>query len=82
MNNRVAVRLKIPSSRELTDPRGSLRWSLSTSFSLPIPALTRGVAVAVLIESDGSGRSLKLGFIEHNGGLHVHSSLLNVVLSD
>ena len=24
----------------------------------------------------------KLGFIEHNGGLHVHSSLLNVVLSD
>jgi hypothetical protein len=26
--------------------------------------------------------SMKLGFIEYNGGLHVHSSLLNVVLSD
>jgi CRP/FNR family cyclic AMP-dependent transcriptional regulator len=24
----------------------------------------------------------KLGFIEYNGGLHVHSSLLNVVLHD
>jgi hypothetical protein len=24
----------------------------------------------------------KLGFIEYNGGLRVHSSLLNVVLSD
>jgi CRP-like cAMP-binding protein len=24
----------------------------------------------------------RLGFIEHNGGLHVHSSLLNVVLHD
>jgi len=24
----------------------------------------------------------KLGFIEYNGGLHVHSSLLNIVLHD
>jgi CRP-like cAMP-binding protein len=24
----------------------------------------------------------KLGFIDYNGGLHVHSSLLNVVLHD
>jgi CRP/FNR family cyclic AMP-dependent transcriptional regulator len=24
----------------------------------------------------------KMGFIEYNGGLHVHSSLLNVVLHD
>jgi len=24
----------------------------------------------------------KLGFIKYNGGLHVHSSLLNVVLHD
>jgi CRP/FNR family cyclic AMP-dependent transcriptional regulator len=24
----------------------------------------------------------KLGFIEYNGGLHVHSSLLNVILLD
>ena len=24
----------------------------------------------------------KLGFIEYNGGMHVHSSLLNVVLHD
>jgi hypothetical protein len=27
-------------------------------------------------------RFRKLGFIEYNGGLHVHSSLLNVVLHD
>jgi len=24
----------------------------------------------------------KMGFIEYNGGLHVHSSLLNIVLHD
>ena len=24
----------------------------------------------------------KLGFVEYNGGLHVHSSLLNIVLHD
>jgi CRP-like cAMP-binding protein len=27
-------------------------------------------------------RFRKLGFIEYNGGLHVHSSLLNIVLHD
>lgn len=54
VNNRAAVRPKIPSSREPTDPGAPSAWSLSTSFSLPIRALTRGVAVAVLIESDRS----------------------------
>jgi len=27
-------------------------------------------------------RFRKLGFIEYNGGLHVHSSLMNIVLHD
>jgi hypothetical protein len=27
-------------------------------------------------------RFRKLGFIEYNGGLHVHSSLMNIVLRD
>jgi hypothetical protein len=27
-------------------------------------------------------RFRKMGFIEYNGGLHVHSSLLNVILHD
>jgi CRP/FNR family transcriptional regulator, cyclic AMP receptor protein len=27
-------------------------------------------------------RFRKMGFIEYNGGLHVHSSLLNIVLHD
>jgi hypothetical protein len=27
-------------------------------------------------------RFRKLGFIDYNGGLHVHSSLLNIVLHD
>jgi CRP-like cAMP-binding protein len=27
-------------------------------------------------------RFRKLGFIEYNGGLHVHSSLLNIILHD
>jgi hypothetical protein len=27
-------------------------------------------------------RLRKLGFLEYNGGVHVHSSLLNIVLHD
>src|SRR5678815_5580534 len=49
------------------------------------------VSQEVLAEMIGTTRSRvsffmnkfrKLGFIEYNGGLHVHSSLLNIVLHD
>jgi hypothetical protein len=47
------------------------------------------ISQEVLAEMVGTTRSRvnmnkfrKLGFIEYNGGLRVHSSLLNVVLSD
>ena len=51
----------------------------------------RGPARKTLAEMIGTTRSRvnffmnkfrKLGFIEYNGGLNVHSSLLNVVLHD
>ena len=38
------------------------------------------------LDKDGAGRTVvayqKLGFIDYNGDLRVHSSLLNVVLHD
>jgi CRP/FNR family transcriptional regulator, cyclic AMP receptor protein len=56
-------------------------------FDLPVPSLSQGI----LAEMVGTTRSRvsffmnrfrKLGFIHYNGGLQVHSSLLNVVLHD
>ncbi|MDT3779636.1 Crp/Fnr family transcriptional regulator [Nitrospira sp. MA-1] len=56
----------------------------------PEPVLAK-VSQEMLAEMIGTTRSRvsffmnrfrKLGFIEYNGGLHVHSSLLNVVLHD
>ncbi|MDZ4734550.1 MAG: Crp/Fnr family transcriptional regulator [Nitrospirota bacterium] len=56
----------------------------------PEPVIAK-VSQETLAEMIGSTRSRvsffmnkfrKLGFIEYNGGLHVHSSLLNVVLHD
>jgi CRP-like cAMP-binding protein len=54
-------------------------------------AIIAKVSQEVLAEMIGTTRSRvsffmnkfrKLGFIEYNGGMHVHSSLLNVVLHD
>jgi CRP/FNR family transcriptional regulator, cyclic AMP receptor protein len=56
----------------------------------PEPVITQ-VSQETLAEMIGTTRSRvsffmnkfrKLGFIEYNGGLHVHSSLLNIVLHD
>src|SRR6476661_6395673 len=56
----------------------------------PEPVITK-VSQETLAEMIGTTRSRvsffmnkfrKMGFIEYNGGLHVHSSLLNVVLYD
>ena len=56
----------------------------------PEPAIAK-ISQETLAEMIGTTRSRvsffmnkfrKMGFIEYNGGLHVHSSLLNVVLHD
>ena len=56
----------------------------------PEPVIAK-VSQELLAEMIGTTRSRvsffmnkfrKLGFIEYNGGMHVHSSLLNVVLHD
>ena len=56
----------------------------------PEPVLAK-ISQETLAEMIGTTRSRvsffmnkfrKMGFIEYNGGLHVHSSLLNIVLHD
>jgi CRP-like cAMP-binding protein len=56
----------------------------------PEPVIAK-VSQAMLAEMIGTTRSRvsffmnkfrKLGFLEYNGGVHVHSSLLNIVLHD
>ena len=56
----------------------------------PEPVIAK-VSQEMLAEMIGTTRSRvnffmnkfrKLGFLEYNGGLHVHSSLLNIVLHD
>ena len=56
----------------------------------PEPVIAK-VSQETLAEMIGTTRSRvnffmnkfrKLGFLEYNGGLHVHSSLLNIVLHD
>jgi CRP/FNR family cyclic AMP-dependent transcriptional regulator len=58
--------------------------------SKPEPVIAK-ISQETLAEIIGTTRSRvnffmnrfrKLGFIEYNGGLHVHSSLLNIVLHD
>jgi CRP/FNR family transcriptional regulator, cyclic AMP receptor protein len=58
------------------------------SKPMPVIAKIRQETLAEIIGTTRSrvsffmNRFRKLGFIEYNGGLHVHSSLLNVVLHD
>ena len=58
--------------------------------SHPQPVIAR-ISQETLAEMVGTTRSRisffmnkfrKLGFIEYNGGMHIHSSLLNIILHD
>jgi hypothetical protein len=57
----------------------SLPWSPSTNHYHALLSLRR---VAALALRPCGNKFRKLGFIHYNGGLQVHSSLLNVVLHD
>jgi CRP/FNR family transcriptional regulator, cyclic AMP receptor protein len=59
--------------------------------SYPYGAIIPKISQDMLAEMIGATRSRvcffmnkfrKLGFLEYNGGVHVHSSLLNIVLHD
>ena len=65
-------------------------WPTSAKKPKPEPLIAK-ISQETLAEMIGTTRSRvsffmnkfrKMGFIEYNGGLHVHSSLLNIVLHD